>query len=198
MIRVVSIVNSILSSCTYIVLNNELREAWLIDCGDIQPILDNLPRNFKLKGVLLTHTHYDHCYGLNSLLKKCSDVKVYTNAYGKEALQSPQLNLSKYHEDLSDFVIEMAENVTDVNRIYEPSLNVIETPGHDPSCISFVIEKCLFTGDSYIPGCKLVCNFPHSDREHARENELLLKQYEQLGYKIYPGHWIYNLPKKTY
>ncbi|MEY8706036.1 MBL fold metallo-hydrolase [Bacteroides faecichinchillae] len=196
MIRIVSIVNSIIASCTYIVLNDEQKEMWVIDCGDIKPILDNLPRDFQLKGVLLTHTHYDHCYGLNSLLQQYPDIKVYTNAYGREALESPQLNLSKYHEDLPEFRMEKIVNVTDVNRIHESNVEVIETPGHDPSCISFAIEKCLFTGDSYIPGCKLVCNFPHSNRKYARENEWLLRQYEQRGYKIYPGHWIGYCPLK--
>lgn len=73
------IVNSIFSSRTYILSEEGNTEFWLVDCGDIPPIVDLLSfiggRPFGLKGVLLTHAHYDHIYGLPQLMELFPQVK---------------------------------------------------------------------------------------------------------------------------
>lgn len=61
------IANAVFSSNTY-VINNDGGDAWLIDCGEIDSIVTYLSENkLSPKGVLLTHAHFDHIYGLNSL-----------------------------------------------------------------------------------------------------------------------------------
>lgn len=186
--RVVQIINSIIYSCTYIIYNDIKKKVWLVDCGDVRPIINNIPKGYLLRGVLLTHTHYDHCYGLNSLLDYYPTMKVYTNSFGLKALQSPKLNLSKYHDNISNFVIRRINNVEDYNKIPDVNVKIILTPGHDPSCLSFIIEEYLFTGDSYIPGCGIVTTFPSSDRSEALISLDIIKKYEYAGYIICPGH----------
>ena len=61
-------------------------------------------------------------------------------------------------------------------------MRVMFTPGHDVSCISYVIGKNVFTGDSYLPGIKTVMNFPRSNRALALKNTAMLKQLEQQGF----------------
>ena len=59
------IVNSVFHSCTYIVYEEWSNDAFIVDCGDVQPIKEYLQRhNLKLAAVLLTHSHFDHIYGL--------------------------------------------------------------------------------------------------------------------------------------
>lgn len=64
---------------------------------------------------------------------------------------------------------------------------VHETPGHSDSCLTYEIGNYLFTGDSYIPGVKVVTTFRGGDKNlAARSVEKILKWAE--GKKICPGH----------
>jgi len=71
MLKVSHIVNSVFTSRTYILTQEGSRSVWLIDCGDVPPIVDMLSSlggdSVIIKGVLLTHVHYDHIYGLPRL-----------------------------------------------------------------------------------------------------------------------------------
>ena len=84
------IVNSVFTSRTYILAHEESLLAWLVDCGDVPPIVDVLSSlggdSSIIKGVLLTHVHYDHIYGLLRLTERFPSLQIYTNEYGKNAL----------------------------------------------------------------------------------------------------------------
>ena len=66
---------------------------------------------------------------------------------------------------------------------------MFETPGHHPSCLTFMVEYNLFTGDAFIPGVKVVTNLPKGDNKLAQESmERILKLSE--GKRIRPGHFV--------
>lgn len=143
--------------------------------------------------VLLTHAHLDHIYGLNDLFKRSPCAKVLTNDIGRQMLLDAKKNLSFYHE--TPFVFKHADNIIIINDRDEievaPGLvaKAIYTPGHNPSCISWIIGNAIFTGDSYIPGLKTVTNLPGGNREDAKKSEILIKKFSE-GRNIYPGHKI--------
>lgn len=194
MLKVIHIVNSVFTSRTYILSNDENKEFWLVDCGDVPPLTELLAEQggnlSMVKGVLLTHAHYDHIYGLPQLAEQVPSVKIYTNEIGKRALTNPRLNMSKYHDDPIVFesgnvvvtgegsLIELFEGVT---------AKVYETPGHHPSCLTFDVGDFLFTGDAYIPGVKVVTMLAGADKAVAPKSvERILKLAE--GKVICPGH----------
>ena len=111
-LKVSHIVNSVFTSRTYILSNEGDTEFLLVDCGDIPFIVDLLSSiggcPFGIKGVLLTHAHYDHIYGLPQLMELFPQVKVYTNEFGKIALANDRLNFPKY---LYDPIVIESENV---------------------------------------------------------------------------------------
>lgn len=186
--RVDSIVNQIFQSVTYILSASESQDVWLVDCGDV----DRLDQSLHVVGVLLTHTHFDHIYGLNDLVKRNSDVKVFTNAYGKAALQNPRLNLSHYHPEMSDFVMDRPENVVEIGDgsvidVLGCEVRVKSVPGHDGSCLAFILEDKLFTGDAYMPGKRVVTNLPRCDKGLALSSEQILKTLSG-EYQVMPGH----------
>lgn len=168
----------------------------IIDCGDIDKLIDI---GWHIKGVLLTHVHTDHIYGLNKLIEVFPDVQIFTNEYGKRGLQNPRWNLSHYHYDVEDIIINKLDNVRVIDAECQITLSdgisvdVIFTPGHDPSCISYKIDNCLYTGDSYIPGVKVVTTFPKSNKQQAENSLMRLQGYEKEGVKIMPGHWLGSL-----
>jgi len=159
----------------------------LIDPGDIWEDFENA------KIVLLTHAHFDHINGLNELLKISPQAKVYTNEIGKMMLLDARKNLSLYHE--TPFVFQHPQSiiaVTDGDEVdfdSEILAKATFTPGHNPSCITWVIGDMVFSGDSYIPGIKTVTNLPGGNRRQADESERLVKRLA-VGRTIYPGHKI--------
>ena len=62
MLRVSHIVNSVFTSRTYILSKEGENACWIVDCGDVEPLLERLAAlgGIPVKGVLLTHAHFDH------------------------------------------------------------------------------------------------------------------------------------------
>ena len=80
----------------------------------------------------------------------------------------------------------------DVVMVLGEEVNVYETPGHAPSCLTYAFEDKVFTGDAYIPGVKVFTGFPHSNRKQAQESvERIVKLAE--GRMIMPGHSADNI-----
>lgn len=174
-------INSLFSSVTYRLGN------LMIDPGDEWEGFENVD------AVLLTHAHFDHIYGLNRIVELNQKVKVYTNMMGKEMLLSDKLNMSRYHE--TPFTYQYPENIILVQdgEFLSIGSNVtvqaVYTPGHNPSCITWVIGDNIFTGDSYIPSIKTVTNLPGGNKVVASKSELLISKIAE-GKQILPGHKI--------
>ncbi len=99
MIQIRDITNTIFTSKTYILYKEGEDKAWLVDIGDIEPVMAFLTeKKLPVAGVFITHAHFDHIYGIKSLIESFPTCKVYVTAYAKEGLASEKLNMSKYHE----------------------------------------------------------------------------------------------------
>ena len=187
MMTIRQIVNSVFNSCSYVLTQD--KQSWLVDCGDVDQILPLV--DGKLQGILLTHAHFDHVYGLNNLISLFPGVPVFTTSAGLDGLLSDKLNFSKYYGE--PFIFDSPENVKLVKdgeciSLFEGvEIKAVETPGHSPDCVTWLTENAIFTGDSYIPGVKTVTNLPHSDKALALKNEALIRQMVE-NRSIYPGH----------
>lgn len=200
MIQIHDITNTIFTSKTYILYREGEDKAWLVDIGDIEPVVAFLKeKNLKVEGVFLTHAHFDHIYGLESLVQQFPDCKVYVCEYAKQALASDKLNMSRYHGDrinyTSDNVIVVKEGDSMTLFEGEPQMVFYETPGHNPGCLTIVIGDIIFTGDAYIPGVGANTRLPRANKEQAKESlERILKLAE--GKTIFSGHDTTNLDRK--
>lgn len=192
MLQVKQIVNDIFTSNTYMLFDDDYDYCWLVDIGDFNKVADVLPSGIEIRGVFLTHSHFDHIYGLNALHKAFPQCKVYTSAYGREALYNDKKNFSKYHEASFKYegtdIVEISDG--DSIELYPDTiLNIYATPGHCPSCLTYSIGGWVFTGDSYIPGVKVVTKLPKGDRELSKRSVDKILQLAQ-NKKICPGHGI--------
>ena len=193
MISIDFITNRIFNSRTYILYDDKYDCVWLVDCGDTDRVLEMIGKK-SVEGVLLTHAHSDHIYGVEELIRRFPAVKIYTNAAGVEALKSPKLNISHYHSEYPDILIDAPDNVCvlkegDFLEVLGMPVQVYETPGHAPSCLTYIIGQMAFTGDSYIPGVKVFTGFLHANKKQA---EFSLKRILQLtsNHQIMPGHTV--------
>ena len=183
------IVNSVFRSNTYIISNKLNPYCWLVDIGDVEPVL-SIVNDRTVRGVFITHSHYDHIYGILPLLEKYPDCMIYTSAEGKEGLLSDKFNFSRYHGDPISYKgnnISVLEDGDSVELFEDIVITAMLTPGHDKSCITYYTDKELFTGDSYIPGIEVFTSFPRSNKA---DSEISLTKIYKLfeSRKIYPGH----------
>lgn len=173
MIEIHDITNTIFTSKTYILSKQGEDKAWLVDIGDIKPVLSYLDeRHLYVEGVFLTHAHFDHIYGLKALIRQFQECKVYCTEYAKEALASDKLNLSKYNGTPISYSGDNIEIVHEGEKKClfegEPEMLFYETPGHNPGCLMMVMGNVAFTGDAYIPGIGVNTIPPKADKTLAK------------------------------
>jgi len=184
--QITRVTNSIFSSCTWV-----LDGKWLVDCGDVEPLLPLLDSQ-GAHGVLLTHGHFDHIYGLNDLCRRFPALRIYCSAWAREQLLNAKLNISFYHE--TPFVFDYPERIVVVDDGTRVDLGggiavtAVATPGHTPGCITWMTDDALFTGDACIPGVRVVTNLPHGDKQLAMRSLEHIRSLEAQGRSIYPGH----------
>ena len=189
--EICQVVNNVFASNTYLLMEDDEVDAVLVDIGDVEPITDLLRKRERcLKAVFLTHTHYDHIYGIKNLLRIYPGCLIYTSAFGKVALASEKMNFSRYHGDLIHLegdnirVLHESDKINICSRI---CLEVYETPGHDKSCLAYRADRSLFTGDSFIPGVKVLASFPNSNKQDAEQSCSRILSLSKECH-LYPGH----------
>ena len=197
MLQIKEIINSVFTSKTYILYKEWEDKAWLVDIGDIEPVVSFMDDNrLTAAGVFVTHGHFDHIYGLPSLIERYPECKVYTSEFGKISLASDKLNMSRYHDNS---IVFEGNNIVVVHegdkiRLFEdePLMQFYETPGHNPGCLTMVLGDFIFTGDAYIPGVGANTQLPHANKEQAHQSlERILKLAE--GKTIFSGHQVDNI-----
>lgn len=187
------ITNSVFASNTYLLSSECSEQCWFVDCGDIAFLSDWISLNKKrLAGIFITHTHFDHIYGLNQIVSLYPDYVVYTSEMGTKGLYSDKLNISHYNGTSFIFKYGNVITIVDNDKIeLFPNiiLEVTETPGHDWSCLTYRSNESLFTGDSYLPDYKVLTCFPKSNLSQAETSFERINNLMKSGVSyIYPGH----------
>lgn len=189
------IVNSFLFSNTYIIQNE--KNVVIVDCGNISSVIAVL-KEFGIvatcvKGLLVTHAHIDHIYGLNSFSRWMPDCKIFISEFARQGLYNPKWNLSAYYG--REYIFEGNNlNVIDDSTILlkevfpELGIQCIHTPGHDSGCMSFIIGDYIFTGDSYIPGMKTITTIRGNKLQSQQSETRIKRLIGQAGLTVCPGH----------
>jgi glyoxylase-like metal-dependent hydrolase (beta-lactamase superfamily II) len=190
--KVIRFENSILKSNSYIVYFEKSEFVFVVDPGDSELILKWVKNNKKyIIGILITHSHFDHIYGVNDLHSIFPNMTIYSSIYSIDGMFSAKINGSYYAE--MPFVIN-CENlkVVDENdsiQLFENYFaRVFYTPGHNHDCLSFEIQNYLFTGDAFIPGIKVHTKSKHADKLKSKESiNRIFNQFNNTTI-ICPGH----------
>ena len=160
------------STYTYLIASAKGREAVIID-----PVLENVDSyinllkelDLRLVKVIDTHIHADHVTGATKLKEATSC----TTIMGE-------------HTPADTVEIKVKDN----DRIYIDDLSIksIYTPGHTSESYSFLLNNCLFSGDTLLingTGRTDFQNGSSKDSYHSIFNKLLKLPEDTL---LYPGH----------
>ena len=175
---------------TYVI--NERKEALIIDPGanfkEISAyIKDN---NYDVKGILLTHGHFDHLYTLKETYQ-AYQCPVYIYNSERDFLFDPNLNLSStLHNPIffkeKDAVVPLEDN--SVIELGRERITILHTPGHTRGSICYKYKRFLFSGDTLFKGTIGRHDLPTSNKAALKRSlELILKKCRD-NTVVYPGH----------
>ncbi len=138
---------------TYL-LSNDKNECIIFDpsigCERIFNFIEE--KSFSLNGICFTHGHFDHIIGINEVLLKFPDTKIWAHRNTKLFIQNPDLNGSNmigmnfsYNGPIND----IKEGQIKINNF---EFTLLHIPGHSPGCSAFIIGKYCFCGDTLFAG----------------------------------------------
>lgn len=188
--------NNDMGQNVYLYYDEEINGGFLIDAGcsdmDVTELTAFIEENdIRVEAVLLTHGHYDHIIGVNSI-KRVTSAGLYCHKAEKEALENAEINRSALH----GMKIEAAPDYTllEGDTVYlfgdKAVFTVLHTPGHTPGSLCYYDAEngVLFSGDTLFKETIGRTDFPKGSHNELVKNlrEKLLTLPDET--KVYPGH----------
>ena len=169
----------------------------LIDCGTglhseyIAEKISEITDLLKIKQIILTHEHYDHCGGVRKLSDETnSKAKILAHEKASDKIQNGE---SDFAAMLGGAMPKMPVDVKlkdkDEITIGDETFQILNTPGHTPGCICLynVKNKVLISGDTvFAYGSFGRYDFPGGDVYQLKESIQRLKNLDVSD--LYPGH----------
>ncbi len=193
MIEVYKLENTPVASNCFVVYDNAVKSCIIIDPGsDDQSLLFQYLDSNQLipKYVILTHEHFDHCWGVNGLRKKYNKIKLVCSSECSYAIQDKKRNYSVFYEQ-PGFEIDAADIQIKNNcslKIINKSIQFTLAKGHSASGIIFTIDNYIFTGDELIKDVKTVTKLKTGSKERLQESIHFLRAMKGRSLIVCPGH----------
>ena len=184
-------VTGIISTNCYVAVNEETKEAVVIDpaSGCMRMMNQIREEGLKIEAILLTHGHFDHIMGIDGFLKEYQ-VPVYVHEDDLPMMEDPQWNQSSIYTRGYTFSGAVPVKDGQVLSYAGYDFQVLHTPGHTPGgcCYYVASEHVLFSGDTLFQR-----SVGRTDFEGSSTSALIRGIREKLmtlpdDTHVYPGH----------
>lgn len=150
----------------YLVIDEESKEAVLIDCSSDRPEFIQAVKNSgaKLKYILLTHGHFDHLLGIDKF-KSEFGVDTYMSEDDLTQVKlAPNMMLMFAGVKIPE-IGEISHFVKDGDEfsIGNIKIKAISTAGHTMGGMCYLVGDKLFSGDTLFKGSVGRCDLPEGD-----------------------------------
>ena len=186
-------VKGMLDDNNYLLIDENSKEAVLIDCSDyiseLKDVLDEFGAN--LKYILITHSHFDHVMGINEFHEKFPNTQVLVPLEDKELLEYIDVFVTKFVGGLGHVEIPHVDkfiNENDKIFIGNQDIRVISTPGHTKGGVCYFIDDKLFSGDTIFLGSVGRTDLPGGNFEQLRKSVKNVLDMFDDETPIYAGH----------
>ncbi len=174
----------------YLVIDEASKEAILIDCSDYVPEIVNYvsENDLTVKYILLTHGHFDHVLGINRM-KEALNAKVYVHESDKEQVLHTREVMTMFGLPTAGVENPVIDGTLPaVLTLGENEIKVIETPGHTPGGVCYLIGDDLFSGDTLFQGTIGRTDLPAGSFSQIRHSVVDVLFALDDNIKVYPGH----------
>ena len=172
-----------ISNNCYLIIDESTNKSALVDCSVFSGDMETLIGDTDLEYILLTHGHFDHIGGVKAVRDKYG-AKVVISAEDAPMLSDKRRSMAPYQENVTpDILIKDG----DVLKFGETEIKAISTPGHTKGGMCFIVNDCLFTGDTLFNMSCGRCDFEGGDEYEMLASLRLLKALDG-NYRVLPGH----------
>lgn len=196
-VNVINIKNSPIDSNCFILYDKDHGDKCLIidpgsQCNNIlYRELDKL--SLFPEYIILTHEHFDHIWGCNSLVERYK-AKIVTSTKCSEAIRDSRKNLSLFYDQKGFSIQHDNIHIDDLgNSLHwlEYDIHFLETKGHTQAGLCFYIDKFLFTGDTLIKGKCTITKLYSGSKIDLQKSLCFLATLKGNGLIVCPGHGDY-------
>ena len=159
----------------YLIGDSKTKECAMVDpAWDVDAVLREAGKDgMKVVAGFLTHTHFDHCNGVEQLIEK-TGAKIYIHES-----EAPYLKEIRAHLMLTREGSKL--------KIGSVEMTFLHTPGHTEGSQCIWVVDRLVTGDTLFVGACGRCDLPGGNERKMAES---LKRLAGLdaSLKVFPGH----------
>ena len=180
----------------YLLIDEESKEAALIDCSSIDDEITKTIKHYdaKLKYILLTHGHFDHIAGIsywqnNSPLTQDGELEVLLHF--DDMIQVRNVNRYMPMFGMPEITVPRIDRFVkdgEIIKLGNLEIKVIHTPGHTQGGVCYYTDGKLFSGDTIFRESVGRCDLDGGDFNQIAESIKTKIFTLPPETQIFPGH----------
>ena len=155
----------------------------IVDPGGHSDIISSvIEKDEKVEAILLTHGHEDHTSAVEELVS-LFHCPVYMSVRDLPLVEESSSCQHPFAQPVTSKILPVKE-IMDIGGFH---IQMVPTPGHTHGSVCYIIENCIFSGDTLFAGSIGRTDLSDSSVEEMRESLKTVAKFPQ-EYTVLPGH----------